>query len=257
MSRPGQVQPGEPAGKLAASESCRVYERLAGREKEGAPIRPGGLQLTQSALAHCNFAAGAQLLDVGCGNGATVDWLRQACGWSACGIDPSVVMLRSAPCGRRRLPLLQAAGEALPFGEASFDGVLLECSLSVTVDPARTVSECGRVLKPGGRLILSDVYARNEEGLVALRQLPMHCCLTGALTQQELQWQLQSNGFSIDLWQDHSRALAEFTAQLIFSHGSLQQFWQCTAAGSFDSAKFHSAMRHARPGYFLLIACKH
>ena len=112
------------------------------------------------------------------------------------------------------------------------------------------------MLKPGGRLIVSDVYARNPEGLNALRRLPVTCCLSGALGRRELRMRLQSIGLGIDLWEDRSRALAEFAAQLVFSHGSMQQFWQCTAAGPFDAVQFSAAMRKARPGYFLLIAHK-
>jgi len=75
-------------------------------------------------------------------------------------VDTSPEMLAAA---RRRLPdadLRQASLESLPFADASFD--LAVCSLALTHVPSPTldvaIAELARVLRPGGRLVLSDIH---------------------------------------------------------------------------------------------------
>lgn len=96
--------------------SCPLYEGRPIRDVTGDTIRPGGFAITDRALAICSFAAGARVLDVGCGVGATVEHLICRYHLDAVGVDPSSVLLGQ---GRRRhpgLPLWEAAGENLPLG---------------------------------------------------------------------------------------------------------------------------------------------
>jgi len=96
-------------------------------------------------------------LDAACGTGRHAAHLAAA-GHEVAGVDTSPDMLAVA---RRRLPhadLRQASLEALPFADASFD--LAVCSLALTHVPTLDVAiaELARVLRPGGRLVLSDVH---------------------------------------------------------------------------------------------------
>ena len=86
----------------AAGPSCAVYEWFALDDVTDGPIRPGGVELTDYALAKCGLPSEARLLDLGCGTGVTIEHLRSL-GSFAAGIDPSPVMLRK---GRRRNPSL-------------------------------------------------------------------------------------------------------------------------------------------------------
>ena len=50
----------------------RLHENGLLEEVTGGLVRPGGLALTDRAMGHCGFGAGARVADVGCGAGATV-----------------------------------------------------------------------------------------------------------------------------------------------------------------------------------------
>jgi len=236
---------------------CRVYERIAASGVPGGFIRPGGVALTERALCLCAFPPGSRLLDVGCGTGTTVEHLIQRFGFFSAGVDPSLPMVAQGHARNSVLPLIRAAGENLPFLDAQWDGVLAECSLSLSKDPPKFLRECFRVLRPGGRLILNDVYVRNAEAIPGLRALSMDCCLTGASSSEGLMVELKDCGFAVSAWEDHSAALKQFAAQLILSQGSAGSFWSSlTGADPLDGLRIEQAVSLAGFGYFLAIAEK-
>lgn len=93
------------------------------------------------------------ILDIGCGAGQSL----LACvrsGQRAVGVDRDLEALR---LGRRlRVPalLVQASGEQLPFGDASFDFILSRVALPYMHIPS-ALAEAARLLRPGGRLWLA------------------------------------------------------------------------------------------------------
>ena len=92
-----------------------VYESGPLRDVTGTTIRPGGLTLTDRALEQCSFAAGARLLDVGCGAGASVEHLRNRYGFDARGVDISPTLISEGLDRNPALPLSIAAAEAVPY----------------------------------------------------------------------------------------------------------------------------------------------
>ncbi|MDR0838155.1 MAG: methyltransferase domain-containing protein [Oscillospiraceae bacterium] len=105
---------------------------------------PGGLRLTERAVRLAELQSGAKILDVGCGDGDSAEFLR-ARGFAAVGIAENA--------------------ENLPFADAEFDCVMFECVLSVVDDAPRALSEARRVLAPNGKLIVSDVFAGDAGAL--------------------------------------------------------------------------------------------
>ena len=110
--------------------------------------------ILRDAIGRAPFA-GARALDAGCGTGFQAALLADL-GWRAYGVDVSAGLLGVA---RRRLPhavLTLASVEALPYPSGYFDAVV-SCgsTLSFVDDPARALTEMGRVLRPGGRLLLA------------------------------------------------------------------------------------------------------
>lgn len=237
-------------------DCCRVYEQDAMRAITGIAIRPGGIALTEYALSHCALAPGARVLDVGCGAAATVEFLADTRHVQAVGLDPSRHLLRA---GRQRcpdLPVIQADGEALPFPGGWFDMLLAECCLSLMGDGDRALAEFTRVLRPGGTLILSDMYARNPDEIPAARDLPLACCLSNALSREQLQVRLLQHNLAITLWEDHTDHLKRLAGQIIFAHGSLERFWQTVTGADLDAGAITETTARLKPGYFLLLAQK-
>lgn len=205
--------------------SSTVYETGPLRDVTGTTIRPGGLTLTDRALEFCSFAAGAQLLDVGCGAGASVEHLRRRYNFDARGVDVSPALIAEGLWRNPDLPLSGGAAEALPYQDESHDGILCECVLSLLDEPFRALTEFRRLLRSGGYLMLSDMYNRESA------------------TGQTEAW-LSENGFTMLLLEDHTHLLRELAARLILANGSLEGLC-CTTPGIGQ-----------KPGYYLLVARK-
>jgi ubiquinone/menaquinone biosynthesis C-methylase UbiE len=209
------------------------------------PLRPGGLELTRLAVQHAGFAEGDRILDLGCGEGAGTQLLCLH-GCNAIGLDTSIAALAAAAEHMPGLQLISASALSLPFADESLDGILAECSLSLVEQRAVVLAESHRVLRSGGRLAITDVYARNTVS----HDQPLPACLAGMTAQNEILAELANAGFRVERWEDHSQVLKEFMARLIFESDTPDALW----AG--DAATLNAALRQSRPGYFLLIAVK-
>ena len=212
--------------------------------------------MTQRGLALARLGSGATALDVGCGTGVTVEFLIRERSIRALGIDSSSLLVSQGKAKNAELPLLLGDAEALPFAGESFDVVLSECALSLVRDRARVFRECHRVLKPLGRIIVTDLYARNPEAVPELRKLSTHSCLRGALDKNQFFCELSTAGFRNGLFEDHSELLRDFAVQMIWFYGSLEPFRNEPASCDAGPDQLRCAVREARPGYFLFVGSK-
>jgi ubiquinone/menaquinone biosynthesis C-methylase UbiE len=136
----------------AAGQWDRLRQELFGRSSHLLAI-PG--------LLDSGWAIG----DLGCGTGqvaaALAPFVRQVIA-----VDRSTDMLQAA---RRRLGSLANVDvrrgelEALPIGDAELDAATLLLVLHHVSDPGAALAEAGRVLKPGGRLLISDMLPHDRE----------------------------------------------------------------------------------------------
>ncbi len=252
-SRPSSL--GDGAGSAAPSSGGNPYEREDLRAVCGRTLRPGGLAVTREALDLCAFPAGAHLLDLGCGPGGTLELLT-GLGFEAIGLERSPALAAEARVYGR---VLEGDFHDLPLEDASLDGVFCECVLSLAADPDRVLAECARVLKPGGRLALSDLVRSevNESSPGAVQG-----CLAGAVPVAELVARLERTDLTVTERRDHGRALKELAARLVWQHGSvdiLRRMWAgeggCARSGD-DEPVAEPPFRGRDYGYILLIAEK-
>jgi SAM-dependent methyltransferase len=108
-----------------------------------------------------DFAGDQRLLEVGCAVGAELDLIaRRAPHLALTGLDLSAVHLRAGGAwlaGRERIRLVQGDARALPFADDSFDVGMTIWLLEHVPDAAAVVRELLRVVKPTGRVILTEV----------------------------------------------------------------------------------------------------
>lgn len=122
-------------------------------------------QRLRAALAALGNGPG-QILDAGMGAGRLVAEL-DARGWTVTGVDSSARMVELA---RKRLPklaerLVEADLAALPFPGGSFDAAVATGALEYVGDLAKGLGELARVLRPGGRAVVSFPNYRSRHAL--------------------------------------------------------------------------------------------
>lgn len=146
-------------GSSPADPVRREYARLASVYDE--KWRFYNEATARATLDRIEVAGTERVLDAGCGTGNLILSMRQRWPLLRCwGVDLCGEMLEAgkAKLGRAggRLPLVQGRAERLPFAEGSFDLVISCNSLHFVPDPAQALSEFRRVLRPGGRLLVTD-----------------------------------------------------------------------------------------------------
>ena len=127
------------------------YQAVHGDALAGAPLAWGAYRVPESELHILGDLAGKQVLELGCG---AAQWsiALAADGVRVIALDVSIGQLVHARAGSDPLPLVQASGEQLPFGDGVFDVVFCDHGALSFCDPDVSVAECARVLRPGGAL---------------------------------------------------------------------------------------------------------
>lgn len=121
-----------------------------------------------------------RVLDLGSGTGAASDVLG---GRQVVALDPVIEMLRLSPIPHR----VVAVGEALPFGDGSFDGVFSAYVFRNLTSIDDTLAEVSRVLRPDGRLVVVGLARPRNRLLAAVHRagsaivLPLAGALVGAV----------------------------------------------------------------------------
>lgn len=161
----------------------------------GGPLHPGGEAATETLLSRAGVGEHTRVLDIGCGAGNGVALARDR-GATAVGLD------------RRRSvrPTLVADFEALPVESVALDVVLAECVFCLADDFDRAIAEAVRVLRPGGRLALSDVVVE-AGGPDVPAPIDRVLCLDGARGRADLLNGLERAGLDVGDVVDHREAL--------------------------------------------------
>lgn len=147
---------------------------------------------------------GQTVLDLGSGAGFDTFLAAQAVGpqGRAIGVDMTSAMLTKARENALKAGLDNAEFrlgeiENLPVSDSSIDVILSNCVINLSPDKKRVFSEAYRVLKPAGRLAISDVVALEPVPDSMMSDMALYAgCASGAAQVGELQDMLEQAGFS-------------------------------------------------------------
>jgi arsenite methyltransferase len=146
---------------------------------------------------------GETVLDLGSGGGIDVLLSARRVGptGKAFGLDMTDEMLALAEENKRKSGLanaefLKGEIENIPLPDNSVDVIVSNCVINLSGDKDRVLQEAFRVLKPGGRLAISDVVVRGEVPDEIRRNMELWVgCVAGALTDVDYREKLQTAGF--------------------------------------------------------------
>jgi SAM-dependent methyltransferase len=146
---------------------------------------------------------GEVVLDLGSGGGIDVILSARRVGpaGTAYGLDMTDEMLALArtnagEAGVTNFHFLKGEIEAIPLPAASVDVVISNCVINLSTDKAAVLAETSRVLRPGGRLAISDVVAEDRVTPGQRAERGSHVgCVAGALSRGEYVAGLEAAGF--------------------------------------------------------------
>ena len=154
-----------------------------------------------TALAQLN--PGETVLDLGSGGGIDVLLSARRVGpaGKAYGLDMTDEMLALARENQRKagvanVEFLRGTIENIPLPENTVDVIISNCVINLSGDKDRVLREAFRVLKPGGRLAVSDVVIRGEVPVEIRKSMELWVgCIAGALQETEYREKLAAAGF--------------------------------------------------------------
>jgi SAM-dependent methyltransferase len=159
-------------------------------------------------LAFASIKAGEVVVDLGSGGGLDVFLAAARVGPTgrAIGIDMTPEMIALAernaargPAGRpyENVEFHLAAIDSLPLADASVDCVISNCVINLASDKGAVFREIARVLKPGGRLAISDIALKREVPEELATDLTAYVgCVAGAILIVEYERGLRDAGFA-------------------------------------------------------------
>ncbi|MDY6987568.1 MAG: DUF5714 domain-containing protein [Thermodesulfobacteriota bacterium] len=160
-----------------------------------------------SPVIDADIRKGEQVVDLGCGSGVECFVAARLTGptGKVIGVDMLDPMLHLAKEGlkgvSKNLAFKNTAFkkgylEKLPLQDASVDVILSNCVMNLSVNKRLSYSEILRVLRPGGRLVISDVVCDSEpDPAIRNDEVLRGECIAGAMTQKDLIGILVESGF--------------------------------------------------------------
>jgi arsenite methyltransferase len=202
-----------PAASSCCGPAPSASVRLGYQAKELAVV-PDGADLglgCGAPVGHLALKPGETVLDLGSGGGIDVFLAAKEVGASGrvIGVDMTPAMLErarknAARGGYANVEFREGRLERLPVDDASIDAVTSNCVINLVPDKAAVFREISRVLKPGGRMVVSDVVLDGRlPAAIENDVLAYVGCISGAAQRETYFGQLRAAGLGdIEILQD-------------------------------------------------------
>jgi SAM-dependent methyltransferase len=209
-----------------------VVARLAGYGNEDLEGLPADAVVNSfgcgNPVAFAEVAPGETVLDLGSGAGIDILIAARRVGPAGrvIGIDMTDEMIEKARAniaasGLDNIEVRKGIIEEMPVEDASVDWVISNCVINLSPQKPRVFGEIARVLRPGGRILVSDIVARDLPDWVRESRDLYTSCIAGAIGEEEYVAGLEAAGLQE----------VEIRDRLVYEASQIRSFW---------SALFHA-----------------
>lgn len=153
-------------------------------------------------LAFSEVLEGQTVVDIGSGAGldAIIAARRVGPGGRVIGLDMTPEMIRRArenvrQAGLNNVIFVQGDAENIPLEAAATDWVISNCVINLAPDKKRVFREIYRILKPGGRILISDMVTENLPPELLYSAEAWCGCIAGAVSEAEYMTAVEAAGF--------------------------------------------------------------
>lgn len=168
-------------------------------------------------LAFGKIKEGDTVLDLGSGAGIDAILAAKKVGskGKVIGVDMTEEMVEKARENAKEqnvtnVEFLLGEIEKLPLEDNSVDAIITNCVINLSPDKAKTFSEAYRVLKPGGRIYLSDIVLLEELSEEQRNNKDLLCgCVAGALLKEDYLNKIKNAGFKVHILHENKRISKE------------------------------------------------
>jgi arsenite methyltransferase len=218
-------------------EQRGVAAQLAGYEPEALQSLPADAVVNSfgcgDPVTLADMREGQVVLDLGCGAGIDILLAAKKVGprGRAIGIDMTDEMIARAnenirASGLTNVEARKGIIEELPVESASVDWVISNCVINLSPEKERVFAEIARVLRPGGRISISDIMVEDLPEWVEHDPRLYSACVAGAISEEEYVQGLR----------DASLTDVQVTGRFVYDSGQIRAFIASELAGEVGDA---------------------
>ncbi|MCX6340205.1 MAG: arsenite methyltransferase [Candidatus Aureabacteria bacterium] len=205
-----------PSSSCCSGSTAESISTHIGYSKNELKEAPEGANLglgCGNPLAHASLKKGEIVLDLGSGGGFDCFLASGRVGerGRVIGVDMTTEMVEKARENARKwgagnVEFRLGEIEKLPVADASVDVLISNCVINLSPDKPRVFREALRVLKPGGRLMVSDIVLRRELPAAIRDSVSAYVgCISGAVLKDEYLGAIKTAGFGgIEVLEEHA-----------------------------------------------------